>query len=67
MAPDRYSLCLAVVAATSRAGNLPTTCGLLSMPAAIPAEQTIQPLATKRRSARTGAFGAVRHRGIDLD
>ena len=46
-----YSICFAVFPATSPPRSLPTTCRLMSMPAAIPAEQITRPLSTKRRSA----------------
>ena len=46
-----YSICRAVFTATSWPSSRLTTCRLMSMPAAIPAEQTTRPLSTKRRSA----------------
>jgi hypothetical protein len=46
-----YSICRAVFTATSRPISRLTTCRLMSMPAAIPAEQITRPLSTKRRSA----------------
>lgn len=46
-----YSICVAVFTAISWPTSLSTTCKLMSMPAAIPAEQTTLPLSTKRRSA----------------
>jgi hypothetical protein len=46
-----YSICRAVFSATSLPTSLPTTCRLMSMPAAVPAEQTTRPLSKKRRPA----------------
>src|SRR5262245_45002169 len=54
-----YSIWRAVFAATSLPSSLPTTCRLMSIPAAIPAEQMTRPLSTKRRSACTVVLGAV--------
>src|SRR5262245_41315180 len=50
-ASSGYSICRAVFSATSLPSSLLTTCRLMSIPAAIPAEQTTRPLSTKRRSA----------------
>ena len=50
-ASQGYSICRAVFMATSWPSSRQTTCRLMSMPAAIPAEQTTRPLSTKRRSA----------------
>lgn len=54
-----YSICRAVLPAISWPSNRPTMCRLMSIPAAIPAEQMTLPLSMKRRSAWMVVFGAV--------
>ena len=54
-----YSMCWAVFFALSSFKSLLTTCKLISIPAAMPAEQIMRPLSTKRWSSRIVVFGAV--------